>query len=50
MNYISASLCFESDKIAKKTVYAMYQPLRCVHELFFMTCRCIERELDFIIA
>ena len=34
----------------QETVYAMYRPLLCVHELFFVTCRCIGRELDIIVA
>ena len=34
----------------QETVYTMHWPLLCVHKLFFMTCRCIGRELDFVVT
>ena len=34
----------------QETVYTMHWPLLCVCNCSFMTCRCIRRELDFVIT
>ena len=46
----SPPLYVSNTKKMQETTYAMHWPLLCVHELFFMTCRCIGRELDFVVT